>query len=265
MYQNPPRYVPGPPVGQFEPPPRRSLFRRLLFPSLLVGALSFGISYEVMPEPQIEVLPGIAYADGAFHVAYERHGRRGLFQVLTQDADQVRMATVDARTGEVRSDTRVPDDAVERQTAPTPEPTATEVALPGTRDRVVLEPFSFGIPALEGLDVTLPGQQLVLVTADGRSRQVDATMYQAARLVTAAVPGHVLIQHQGAGVELSMVQVETGLVTGTLTIDQPVTSAVAGPDGIAVMAGSTLAVAHTDGRITEVTIGEVDFFGSTGD
>jgi hypothetical protein len=252
MYQNPPRYVPGPPVHQYEPPPQRSLLRRLLFPFLLIGAMAFGISYEAMPEPEIKVLPGISYADGAFQVPYERHGRRGLFQLLTQDSDQLRMATVDVRTGEVRSDTRLPDGAIEVPGTQAPEPTAAEVALPGTRERVALRPFPFGIP----------GQQLVRLGEDGRSRQVGGTMYEAAGLVTAAVPGRVLIQHQGAGIELSMVDVESGLVTGTLTVDQPVTSAVAGPDSVVVIAGPTLVLAHADGRLTQLEIGEVDFFGS---
>lgn len=248
MYQNPPRYVPGPAVQQPEPPPQRSLIMRLLPRFVLVVVAGFGISYGAMSAPAIRVLPGITYADGVFQVPYERSGNRGLFQLLTQDSEQVRMASVDAATGEVRSDTRLPG----RPATSAPEPTATEVALPGTRERVVLRALPFG----------MPGRELVHVTEDGRSRSMGGTMFQGASLVSAAVPGHVLVQHQGAGIELSMVAVATGLVTGTVPVDQPVTSAVAGQNSVAVTAGPTLLLAHADGRIAKVEVGEVDFFGS---
>jgi hypothetical protein len=247
MYQNPPRYVPGPAIQQPEPPAQRSLLMRLLPRFVLVVVAGFGISYGVMAEPEITVLPGITYADGVFQVPYERNGNRGLFQLLAQDGEQVRMAAVDATTGEVRADTRLPG----RPPAPAPAPTATEVALPGTRERVVLRALPFG----------MPGRELVHVTEDGRSRSMGGTLFQGVSLVS-AVSGHVLVQHQGAGIELSMVAVDTGLVTGTVPVDQPVTSAVAGQHSVAVTAGPTLLLAHADGRITEVGVGEVDFFGS---
>jgi hypothetical protein len=248
MYQNPPRYAPGPPVHEAEPPPQRSLLMRLVFRFVVVAVAAFGISYGAMSEPEITVLPGITYADGAFQVPYERDGNRGLFQLLTQDGEQVRMASVDAVTGEVRSDTRLPGPPA----APASTPTATEVTLPGTREKVVLRELPFGMPGLE----------LVHVTEDGRSRSMGGAMFQGVSLVSAAVPGHVLVQHQGAGIELSVVAVDTGLVTGTLTVEQPVTSAVAGQNSVVVTAGPALVMAHADGRLTRLTVGEVDFFGS---
>jgi hypothetical protein len=235
-------------VQEAEPPARRSLVMRLLPRFVVVVVAAFGISYGAMSEPEITVLPGSIYADGVFQVPYGRDGNRGLFQLLTQDGEQVRMASVDAVTGEVRADTKLPGPPAATATTPT----ASEVTLPGTRERVALRALPFG----------MPGRELVHVTEDGRSRAMGGTMFQGVSLVAAAVPGHVVVQHQGAGIELSVVAVDTGLVTGTLTVDRPVTGAVAGPDSVLVTAGPALVLAHADGRLTRLTIGEVDFFGS---
>jgi hypothetical protein len=113
MYQNPPRYQPGPPPVQ-TPTPRP---RRRVVPLLaVIVALFFGGSYLVAPEPDVRVLPGIAFAEVAGRdvvlVPYERHGGRGMVQLLTQDLFQVRLAAADAVTGEVLWDTRLSDGLV---------------------------------------------------------------------------------------------------------------------------------------------------------
>jgi YD repeat-containing protein len=110
MYQNPPRYQPGPvPVETM--PQRRP--RRVLPLLVVFVALFFGGSYLVSPEPDIRVLPGIAFAevDGrhVVLVPYERHGARGMFQLLAQDLVQVRRAATDPATGAVLWDSQLAD------------------------------------------------------------------------------------------------------------------------------------------------------------
>lgn len=353
MYQNPPRYVPGPPIGEAETTtPRRSGLRRFLMPFLLLAALILGVSYEAMPEPDVEVRPGIAFTDaGLVLVPYERYGTRGVFQVLTQDDTQVRLAAADPGTGEVRWDVQLSDRLVWEATvlaggrrlayvatdsglvivdladggvvaegggvgglgaafaatpsayaydpqgrrilaenatgavlaipmdettanpvdertaaawaprltadrAAAPGPTAVEAALPGTRERVALEDLPFGIP----------GRELVRVTEDGRRRPVGGTAFHSGSLVVNGVStAHVLVQHQRfadeTGIALSSVALDTGLVTATVDLGEPVTGAVAGREGTtAVAAGAVLALAH-DGRITRTDLGTVGFFG----
>jgi hypothetical protein len=62
MYQNPPRYVPGPPLSA--PRRRRApVLALLLAPFVLFGLMFFGGSYAISPEPAVEVLPGLAFAE----------------------------------------------------------------------------------------------------------------------------------------------------------------------------------------------------------
>lgn len=117
MYQNPPLYAPGPPVvSRPEPRRRRSLIVMLLLPFLLFGVMFFGGSYAIAPEPDIEVLPGFAFVDAGGRevllVPYERHGARGMFQTMTQDLFQVRLAAIDPASGEPLWDTQLSDQLV---------------------------------------------------------------------------------------------------------------------------------------------------------
>lgn len=111
MYQNPPRYAPGPPVVYRTVRRRRSLVVMLLMPFLVFGLAFFGGSYAIAPEPDIEVQPGFAFVDTGGRdmllVPYERHGARGMFQLMTQDEFQVRLAALDPATGEVLWDTQL--------------------------------------------------------------------------------------------------------------------------------------------------------------
>jgi hypothetical protein len=116
MYQNPPLYTPGPPVGYRSVPRRRSLTVMLLLPFLVFGLAFFGGSYAIAPEPDIEVRPGLAFVDtggrDVLLVPYERHGARGMFQTMTQDLFQVRLAAIDPATGESLWDTQLSDQLV---------------------------------------------------------------------------------------------------------------------------------------------------------
>lgn len=111
MYQNPPRYVPGPVAHAVALPPRRRRIVPFVLPFLLFGVLFFGGSYAIAPAPAVEVLPGFAFVDTGGRdlllVPYERNGTRGMYQSMTQDTFQVRLAAVDPGTGEVRWDTRL--------------------------------------------------------------------------------------------------------------------------------------------------------------
>ncbi|MFE2753267.1 PA2928 family protein [Actinosynnema sp. NPDC059335] len=117
MYETPPQY---PPAMPYETPTRRLRFvlplRLLLLPLVLFAALFFGGSYAIAPEPDVEVQPGFAFAeiDGRDVVLapYERHGARGMFQLLTQDLFQVRLAATDPATGDVLWDTQLSDELV---------------------------------------------------------------------------------------------------------------------------------------------------------
>jgi hypothetical protein len=112
MYQNPPLYAPGPPVVHATVRRRRSLTVMLLLPFLVFGLAFFGGSYAIAPEPDIEVLPGFAFVAAGGRdvllVPYERRGPRGMFQTMTQDEFQVRLAALDPATGESLWDTQMP-------------------------------------------------------------------------------------------------------------------------------------------------------------
>jgi hypothetical protein len=113
MYQNPPLYVPGPPVVHQSVTRRRPLIVLLLLPFLLFGLMFFGGSYAMAPDPDIEVQPGFAFVDAdVLLVPYERHGVRGMFQSMTQDLFQVRLAAIDPATGESLWDTQLSDQLV---------------------------------------------------------------------------------------------------------------------------------------------------------
>src|SRR6187551_2051107 len=101
MYQSPQNYTPQPfstAVPYEMPRPARRRRKGpilLLLPFLLFGALFFGFSYLVTPEPDVEVKPGVGFAavNGrqAVLVPYERHGARGMFQLMVRDMFQVRL------------------------------------------------------------------------------------------------------------------------------------------------------------------------------
>ncbi|WP_026422629.1 PA2928 family protein [Actinokineospora inagensis] len=102
--------------------PIRALARRGLLPVLLLAPLVafallfFGLSYLVTPEPDIDVEPGIGLArvDGreVVLVPYGRSGARGMFQLMTRDMFQARVAALDVATGEVLWDTQVSDELI---------------------------------------------------------------------------------------------------------------------------------------------------------
>jgi hypothetical protein len=116
MYQNPPRYAPGPPPHEVMPRrPRRRLVPLLAFLAVFAG-MFFGGSYLASQEPDVRMLPGIAFAEvegrDVVLVPYERDGARGMFQLLTQDMFQVRLAAADAATGQVLWDTQLSDQLI---------------------------------------------------------------------------------------------------------------------------------------------------------
>jgi hypothetical protein len=126
MSLTPPPFTPQPyrPVAPYESPrrERRSLrpLHLLLVPILFVGFMVFGVSYFISPEPDIKLQPGIGVAvvDGRDVVLapYQRMGARGVFQVMTKDMTQVRLAATDPATGEVLWDTQLSDELI-RQAA----------------------------------------------------------------------------------------------------------------------------------------------------
>ena len=115
MHQNPPRYAPGPPRLTLPPKPRGRVVPILFLLALITGGL-FGGSYAFSSEPDVRLLPGIAFAqvDGldAVLVPYERHGTRGLYQLIAQDTAQARLAAVEATSGTILWDARLSDQLV---------------------------------------------------------------------------------------------------------------------------------------------------------
>ncbi|HEX6347378.1 PA2928 family protein [Umezawaea sp.] len=123
MYQSPKDYTPQP-YGQVAPyemprPARRRVVKApvlLLLPLLFFGFMFFGFSYLVSPEPDVEIKPGVGFAavNGrqAVLVPYERHGARGMFQLMVRDLFQVRLAATDPATGDVLWDVQLSDELV---------------------------------------------------------------------------------------------------------------------------------------------------------
>ena len=87
----------------------------LLFLTLFAGVF-FGGSYAQASDPDVRIRPGMAFAspDGrpVVLVPYERHGVRGMFQLLTQDMFQTRLAAVDPASGSVLWDTQLSDELI---------------------------------------------------------------------------------------------------------------------------------------------------------
>ncbi|MCS7477549.1 PA2928 family protein [Umezawaea endophytica] len=122
MYQSPQDYTPQAfsKVAPYEMP--RPVRRRrkapflFLIPLLFFGFMFFGFSYLVSPDPDIEVKPGVGFAavNGrqAVLVPYERHGSRGMFQLMVRDMFQVRLAAADPATGEVLWDVQLSDELI---------------------------------------------------------------------------------------------------------------------------------------------------------
>ncbi|MER5265193.1 PA2928 family protein [Actinosynnema sp. NPDC002837] len=115
MYGTPQQYSPMTPY-ETPSPQRRRVLPLLLLPPVLFALLFFGGSYAVSPEPDVEMQDGFAFAevDGRDVVLapYARHGVRGMFQLMTQDLFQVRLAATDPATGDVLWDTQLSDQLV---------------------------------------------------------------------------------------------------------------------------------------------------------
>ncbi|MBP2324562.1 hypothetical protein JOF56_004947 [Kibdelosporangium banguiense] len=114
------------------------------------------------------------------------------------------------------------------------------------------------------------GSVLVRVAADGKETPVNGTVFHRAAIVVdgpAAAGGqYALIKHSASvndtSTVLTAVSLETGTVTGSLTIGAP-ERAVALPNGMtAVVTDSGFATVGTDGRVTALPIGATDFFGN---
>lgn len=117
MYLDPPQYAPAPSL--YDTPPRRYRLKLripLVFFTGVFALLFFGGSYLLSPEPDIEVQPGFAFTEvdgrGLLLVPYERHGSRGMFQLMLRDMFQVRLAAVDPASGEVRWDAQLSDELI---------------------------------------------------------------------------------------------------------------------------------------------------------
>ncbi|PRY37839.1 PA2928 family protein [Umezawaea tangerina] len=117
MYQTPQPYTP---VAPYEAPRRvRRRFPRflgVLVPLVFFAFMFFGFSYLASPEPDVHVQPGIAATSVDGHdvvlVPYERHGARGMFQLMAKDMFQVRLAAADPATGAVLWDTQLSDELI---------------------------------------------------------------------------------------------------------------------------------------------------------
>ena len=113
MYQTPPQYSPVTPYETGRTVRFRVPLLLPLLPLVLFAALFFGGSYALSPEPEVEMQAGFAFAevDGRDVVLapYSRHGVRGMFQMMTQDLFQVRLAATDPASGEVLWDTQLSD------------------------------------------------------------------------------------------------------------------------------------------------------------
>jgi hypothetical protein len=113
MYQTPPQYSPVTPYETGRTIRFRVPLLLPLLPLILFAALFFGGSYALSPEPEVEVQAGFGFAevDGRDVVLapYSRHGVRGMFQMMTQDLFQVRLAATDPASGEVLWDTQLSD------------------------------------------------------------------------------------------------------------------------------------------------------------
>ncbi|GAA1342406.1 PA2928 family protein [Saccharothrix algeriensis] len=111
-YPTPSAHHPVAPYGT--PRPRRRLPALVVLPLVLFGGLFFGGSYAVSPEPDVEVQAGIGFAAvggrGVLLSPYERHGTRGMYQLMAQDLFQVRLAATDTATGELLWDVQLSDD-----------------------------------------------------------------------------------------------------------------------------------------------------------
>ncbi|MGM1058340.1 PA2928 family protein [Saccharothrix sp. Mg75] len=117
MYGMPEQYSP---IAPYETPHRRrgGLVRVVRFvlplPLVLFALAFFGGTYLLMPEPDAEVHPGVAFArvEGrpAVLVPYDLHGSRGMFQLVVRDMFQVRLAAVDTASGELLWDAQLSDE-----------------------------------------------------------------------------------------------------------------------------------------------------------
>ncbi len=164
MYENPPRYSPVQPGLGPPPRPRRRLVSILVLLAVIAGGV-FGGSYLFSPEPDVRLRPGIAFArvDGqdVVLVPYERHGTRGLFQELTRDVSQVRLAAV-AVTGEILWDEQLSD---QLSWAASVLAAGQRYAYLATGSGLVIVELADGSVAAEGL---VPSPAAYAYDADGR-------------------------------------------------------------------------------------------------
>lgn len=190
MYQNPPRYVPGPAVHAVAAPARRRGILPIVLPFVLFGLLFFGCSYAYLTTDSGLVVvdladgvvvaedPGIGGLGDAFVAApgayaHDREGRRILTVNVTGDVLEISLGQttatpVDSRTAAAWAG-RLSGDSVPASPS---EPTAGEAAVsPGER------------AVLRDLPVAAHGQERVRVTVVGGNAAGAGT-------------GHVLVQHQ---------------------------------------------------------------------
>ncbi|ONI89299.1 hypothetical protein ALI144C_04925 [Actinosynnema sp. ALI-1.44] len=96
---------------------RRVRFRRARFfalvPVVIVGFMLFGFSYLVTPEPDVTLQPGAGFAAVSGKeialLPYQRSGKRGMYQMITQDMFQVRLAATELDTGHALWDVPLAD------------------------------------------------------------------------------------------------------------------------------------------------------------
>nr|WP_042193571.1 PA2928 family protein [Kibdelosporangium sp. MJ126-NF4]CEL20779.1 hypothetical protein [Kibdelosporangium sp. MJ126-NF4]CTQ98417.1 hypothetical protein [Kibdelosporangium sp. MJ126-NF4] len=93
--------------------PRRSPLFLALFPIAMVAFMVFGLSYLISPDPEVTLQPGAGFATVSGKeialLPYQRSGTRGMFQMMTQDMFQVRLAATDLETGQVLWDVQLSD------------------------------------------------------------------------------------------------------------------------------------------------------------
>lgn len=107
---------PGPYEVRRKPRRRHGFWPRLLIPVAVVAFMIFGVSYLATPEPDVTLQPGAGFATvSGKEIAlqpYQRSGARGMFQMITQDMFQVRLAATELETGRVLWDVQLSDELI---------------------------------------------------------------------------------------------------------------------------------------------------------
>ncbi|PSL53751.1 hypothetical protein B0I31_108198 [Saccharothrix carnea] len=270
MYETPPQYPPVLPYATPSPARRRVLPLALL-PLVLFGLLFFGGSYAASPEPDVEVQAGFAFAevDGRDVVLapYSRHGARGMFQLLTQDLFQVRLAATDPATGDVLWDTQLSDQLIWEASVLA---AGQRHAYLATDSGLVIVALADGAVVAEGSEVPGLGDAFAAVRTayayDPESRHVmamnaggevlaialDEVMAVPVDPATAAAWSGRLSVQRGPGAPTSATGVEAALNAGTERI-----ALRQAPNGTP---GSVLVRVTADGR--EIPVGHTAFHGA---